>query len=218
MKNDLQSEISNFASFYPNIEFVFAHELAIGPKLLTAARDHIEECEAAALSNIDRKETLLMVAGHGTSDADANSNVHKVARMLWEGMGFGWAEVSYSGGAYPLVDEGMKHAIKLGYKRIIVFPYFLFTDVLVRRIYAWADEAAAAHPDVEVLNASCLNDHAQLIDCFVDRIEEALVGSNAMKAMWGTITMYRALAPMAMAHMTTTTHQKTEQDNEQHSL
>jgi sirohydrochlorin cobaltochelatase len=183
VKNDLPSEINNFASFYPNIEFVCAHELAIDPKLLTAARDRIEECEAAALTSIDRKETLLMVAGRGTNDADANSNVHKVARMLWEGMGFGWAEVSYSGVAYPLVDEGMKHAMKLGYKRIIVFPYFLFTGILVRRIYAWADEAAAAHPDVEVLNASYLNDHTQLLDCFVDRIEEALVGSNAMNCL-----------------------------------
>jgi sirohydrochlorin cobaltochelatase len=102
---------------------------------------------------------------------------------LWEGMGFGWAEVSYSGVAYPLVDEGMKHAMKLGYKRIIVFPYFLFTGIMVRRIYAWADEAAAAYPDVEVLNASYLNDHTQLLDCFVDRIEEALVGSNAMNCL-----------------------------------
>ena len=32
-----------------------------------------------------------MVVGRGTSDPDANSNISKVARMLWEGMGFGWA-------------------------------------------------------------------------------------------------------------------------------
>ena len=183
VKSDLQSEINNFAALYPNVEFIFGRDLAIDPQLLVAARDRIEECEASAATKVGRKETLLMVVGRGTIDSDANSNVHKVARMLWEGMGFGWAEVSYSGDAYPLVDEGMKHAMKLGYKRIIVFPYFLFTDILVRRIYAWADEAAAAHPDVEVLNASYLNDHAQLLDCFVDRIKEALVGSNAMNCL-----------------------------------
>lgn len=181
--NDLPSEINNFASLHPNIEITYARELAIDPKLLAAIRDQIEECEAAAPTNIDRKETLLMVVGHGTKDADANSNVHKIARMLWEGMGFGWAEVSYSNEAYPLVDEGLKHATKFGYKRIIVFPYFLFTGILVQRIYAWANEAAAAHPDVEVLNASYLKDHTQLLDCFVDSIEEALVGSNAMNCL-----------------------------------
>jgi sirohydrochlorin cobaltochelatase len=36
-------------------------------------------------------ETLLMVVGRGASDPDANSNVAKVMRMLWEGFGFGWA-------------------------------------------------------------------------------------------------------------------------------
>ena len=40
---------------------------------------------------VPRAETLLMVVGRGTSDPDANSNITKVARMLWEGMGFGWA-------------------------------------------------------------------------------------------------------------------------------
>jgi sirohydrochlorin cobaltochelatase len=183
VENGLPSEINNFAALHPDIEFIFGRDLAIDPQLLKAARDRIEECEATAATKVDRKETLLMVVGRGTNDSDANSNVHKVARMLWEGMGFGWAEVSYSGVAYPLVDEGMKHAMKLGYKRVIVFPYFLFTGILVRRIYAWADEAAAANPDVEVLNASHLNDHTQLLDCFVDRIEEALDGSNAMNCL-----------------------------------
>lgn len=183
VKNDLPSEINNFAAEHPDVEFIFARDLAIDRKLLAAAKDRIEECEAAAVNTVERKETLLMVVGRGTNDPDANSNVSKVARMLWEGLGFGWAEVSYSGVAYPLVDAGMERAMKLGYKRIIVFPYFLFTGILVRRIYAWADEAAAKNPDVEVLNASYLNDHVQLLDCFVDRITEALEGDNAMNCL-----------------------------------
>ena len=180
---DLQSEINNFTSLYPGIEFICTRELAIDPKLLIATRDRIEECESSAPSSIDRKETLLMVVGHGTNDADANSNIHKVTRMLWEGMGFGWAEASYASGTYPLGDDGIRHAMKLGYKRVIIFPYFLFTDTSVSRIYVWADEAQVANPDVEVLNAPHLNDHMQLLDCFVDRIEEALVGSNAMNCL-----------------------------------
>ncbi len=184
VKNDLPSEINGFARQHDGLDVVFGRELAIDAKLLAAARDRIEEAEAQANTDagatIARDDTLLMVVGRGTNDSDANSNVCKVARMLWEGMGFGWAEVSYSGVAYPLVDAGMKNAVKLGYKRIIVFPYFLFTGILVRRIYAWADEAAAANPDVQVVNASYLNDHEQLLDCFVDRVDEALNGTNNM--------------------------------------
>ena len=180
VKNDLPSEVNTFAADNPGIEVLFGRELAVDQRLLKAARDRIEAAEKEAPTEIDRSETLLMVVGRGTNDPDANSNVSKVARMLWEGMEFGWAEVSYSGVAYPLVDQGLANAVKLGFRRIIVFPYFLFTGVLVRRIYGWADGAAAENPDVEILKASYLNDHELLIDTFVDRVWETLEGENNM--------------------------------------
>ena len=183
VKNDLPSELNTFGSENPEIEMMFGRELAIDSKLLAAARDRIEAALKDAGDHIAREDTLLMVVGRGTNDSDANSNVSKVARMLWEGMGFGWAEVSFSGVAFPLVNEGLERALKLGYKRIVVFPYFMFTGILVRRIYTWADEAAAANPDVEIVKASYLNDHEQLIDCFVDRFKEVLEGSNDMNCL-----------------------------------
>lgn len=180
VKNDLPSEVNNFGAENPDIEMIYGRELAIDPKLLRAAGERIAAAEKAAGDRVSRDDTLLMVVGRGTNDSDANSNVSKVARMLWEGMGFGWAEVSYSGVAYPLVDEGLERATRLGYKRIIVFPYFLFTGILVRRIYAWTDEVQANHPDIEIVKAGYLNDHEGVIDAFIDRVHEALEGENAM--------------------------------------
>jgi hypothetical protein len=50
-------------------------------------------------------DTCLIVVGRGASDPDANSNVSKVMRMLWEGFGFGWGETCYSGVTFPLVGR-----------------------------------------------------------------------------------------------------------------
>ncbi len=180
VKNDLPSEFNNFAADNPGIEVIYARDLGVEAKLLAAARERIEEAERKAGSDISREDTLLMVVGRGTNDPDANSSVSKVARMLWEGMGMGWAEVSYSGVAYPLVDAGLARATRLGFKRIIVFPYFLFTGILVRRIYTWVDEAIAANPDIEIIKAGYINDHPFLVDCFVERIEEVFTGDNRM--------------------------------------
>ncbi len=180
VKNDLPSEVNEFAAANPHIDVRYGRELAVDPRLLRAAAGRIEEAEAAASGDTGRGDTLLMVVGRGTNDSDANSNVSKVARMLWEGLGFGWAEVSYSGVAYPLVDAGLAHAARLGYRRIIVFPYFLFTGILVRRIYDWVDEAARAHPEIEFIKALYLNDHPDLIDTFVSRVDEMLTGDNLM--------------------------------------
>ena len=183
VKNDLPSEINEFAAENPAIDVIFGRDLAVDTKLLRASQDRIEAAEKVSDKGVERKDTLLMVVGRGTNDPDANSNISKVARMLWEGMGFGWAEVSYSGVTYPLVDAGLERAARLGFSRIIVFPYFLFTGILVKRIYAWTDEAAAAHPGIEFLKADYLNDHPLLIDCFIERVEEALEGSNAMNCL-----------------------------------
>ncbi len=180
VKNDLPWEVNTFAAENPALTVHYGRELGIDPKLLKAARDRIEEAEAAHPSPVPRSETLLMVVGRGTNDSDANSNVCKVARMLWEGMGFGWAETCYSGVAHPRVDAGLERAVKLGFKRIIVFPWFLFTGILVRRIYDQTDAVAANHPDVDFVKAPYLNDHPLVLDCFADRVEDILRGTVNM--------------------------------------
>ena len=180
VKNDLPSEVNGFAAENPQLEVNYGRELAIDLKLLRVAAERIEAAERASTRPISRAETLLMVVGRGTNDPDANSNIAKVARMLWEGMGFGWAETSFSGVAAPLVDAGLDHAVKLGFKRIVVFPYFLFTGILVKRIYQWTDEAAAKYPEIEFLKANYLRDHPLVIDAFMDRLQETMNGSAAM--------------------------------------
>jgi sirohydrochlorin cobaltochelatase len=180
VKNDLPSEVNEFAVDNPHLDVRFGRELAIDGRLLRAAAERIATAEAASPRLIDRRQSLLMVVGRGTNDPDANSNVAKVARMLWEGMGFGWTEVAFSGVAHPLVADGLDHAVRLGYRRIIVFPYFLFTGILVRRIYDAADELASRHPEVDVVRAGYLNDHPLVLDTFVTRLDEAINGTGAM--------------------------------------
>jgi sirohydrochlorin cobaltochelatase len=120
----------------------------------------------------ERADTVLVVVGRGTNDPDANSNIAKITRMLWEGMGFGWAETAFSGVAHPRVDAALDRAARLGFRRIVVFPYFLFTGVLVKRIYAQTDMAAARFPEIEFVKALYLRDHPEVIDAFVERVAE----------------------------------------------
>jgi len=180
VKNDIPSVLNTYAAQHPGLRIDYGRDLAVDTRLLEVARQRIEAAEVASPRRVPREETLLMVVGRGTSDPDANSNIAKVARMLWEGMGFGWAEVCYSGVTFPLVGPGLEHAVKLGYRRIIVFPYFLFTGVLVKRIYRIADQLAAHHPEIEFLHAQYLKDHPLVLDAFADRVSEILTGENKM--------------------------------------
>ena len=74
-------------------------------------------------------------------------------------------------------------AVKLGFKRIVVFPYFLFTGVLVRRIYDQTDEVAARHPEIEFIKAGYLNNQPLVVDTFVERIEGIQQGDVDMNCL-----------------------------------
>jgi sirohydrochlorin cobaltochelatase len=178
VKNDLPWEMNSFVADNPDVDVRLARDLGIDPKLLHAAADRI--AAAAADPRIARAETLLVVVGRGTNDPDANSNISKIARMLWEGMGMGWAEIAFSGVAHPRVDAALMQAARLGFRRIVVFPYFLFTGVLVKRIYAQTDEVAGLFPEIEFIKALYLRDHECVLDAFRERVDELGQGQPAM--------------------------------------
>ena len=179
-KNDIPSVLNTWSAENDAIDIRYGRELAIDPKMLKAAADRIQEALDSAVDNVPLEETMLVVVGRGASDPDANSNVAKVMRMLWEGFGFGWGETAYSGVTFPLIEPGLEHAVKLGYRRIVVFPYFLFTGVLMRRIYDYTDVVAERHPDIEFIKAPYLNDHPMVIETFMERIDEIQRGENNM--------------------------------------
>lgn len=178
VKNDIPSVLNLYAHEH-GIRIEMGRDLGIDGRLLEAARDRIEAALGGAAA-VPREATLLAVIGRGTSDSDANGNVAKVARMLWEGMGFGHAEIGYSGVAQPRTELALERAVRLGFRRIVVFPYFLFSGVLVRRIYDAADAVAARHPEIELVKAGYLNDHPGVVETLAERVLGVLAGDVAM--------------------------------------
>jgi sirohydrochlorin cobaltochelatase len=173
-KNDIPTVLNTYAAKH-GIDVSYGRELGVDPKMIAAAGARIQEAvdrANATHGELPMHETALVVIGRGASDPDANSNVSKIARMLWEGMGFGWCETGYSGVTFPLVEPCLEHVARLGYKRVIVFPYFLFTGILIDRIYGFTDQVAAAHPDIQFVKAGYLNDHDKVLETFAERVTE----------------------------------------------
>lgn len=181
-KNDIPSVLNSYAAKH-DIRVDYGRELGVDPKMIDAAAYRINE----AIDEADRKggivpkeETCLVVIGRGASDPDANSNVAKIARVLWEGLGFGWCEIGYSGVTFPLIEPCLEHVARLGYHRVVVFPYFLFSGILIDRIYGFTDQVALRHKDIEFVKAGYLNDHEGVIQTFTQRVQEILVGNTDM--------------------------------------
>jgi precorrin-8X/cobalt-precorrin-8 methylmutase len=179
-KNDMPGELHAMQSEFPEVKFHFGAALDLHPQLLNICREKIIEAEAKSSNRIKRADTCLVVVGRGTSDPDANSDMSKLCRMLEEGLGFGTSFVCYAGTALPLVKDGLNAAARLGYKRIVVLPYFLFDGVLVKRIYEAADVLQSRKPEIEVLKTSYLGVDPRIAEVFLDRALEGVEGRAHM--------------------------------------
>jgi len=195
-KNDIPSVLNTWAA-ETGLRVDYGRELGVDRLMIQAAgariRSCLEQADAAAVASgeapVPAHQTLLVVVGRGSSDPDANANVAKVTRMLVEGFGFGWGETVYSGVTFPLVEPGLRQVVRLGYRRVVVFPYFLFSGVLVSRIREHTQRVAADHPEVEFLEAGYLGDHPLVLATFTERVEEILRGDTAMNC---SLCKYRA--------------------------
>jgi len=70
--------------------------------------------------------------------------------------------------------------VKLGARRIVVLPYFLFTGILPDRVRQQTEGWAAAHPEVEVFSADVIGPEPELLDLVMERYQEAVKGDLRM--------------------------------------
>jgi sirohydrochlorin cobaltochelatase len=179
VKNDVPSEVHEARLRHPGVTFHMARALDIHPSLLELC--HLRYREAiAARPESPPDRTLLLLVGRGTSDPDANANIARVSRFLWESYRVGWATVAFSGLAHPSVDDALTVCRRLGSARIIVQPYFLFDGILLKRIAEATARHAGEDSSVEILTTAHLRDHPLLLQALEDRAHEAIHGTPHM--------------------------------------
>jgi sirohydrochlorin cobaltochelatase len=153
----------------------------LGPadELLDAVAARAEE---ATGGNID---TAVILVGAGTSDPDANGDLCKAARLLWERINalFPLVETAWVSLTRPSIGEAIDRCVRLGAERIALVPYFLNTGVLLKRIDARVEEARAAHPGIEIVRGGHLGQHPRLLDLIERRAREGLAGGIAREGL-----------------------------------
>jgi sirohydrochlorin cobaltochelatase len=178
-KNDMASEVRLARQRYPRLDIHMGRALDVEPRLFELARLRYREA-VADRPLVAPLETLLLLVGRGSSDPDANANIAKVARFLQEGYPTGWAACAFTGVTTPLLPDALSVCEGAGFRRIVVQPYFLFTGVLLKRIYAQVEARRRLRPDLDIVATPHLQAHPLLLDAFLERAEEALHGQAHM--------------------------------------
>ncbi|NRA41885.1 MAG: sirohydrochlorin chelatase, partial [Pseudomonadales bacterium] len=176
-QNDIPSVLTTYQAKHPGLSIEYGQELGLHDEMIAAFQARI--LEALGLEHVhdgDLYDTMLIVVGRGTSVSTANAEACKLTRIVCENLGFGWAETVYSGVTFPSVGRGLEMAVKLGFKKIVVAPYFLFGGKLIDRIHGYVDKVAAENTDITFYKAGYLRDQSHVINTFIERIEETIQG------------------------------------------
>ena len=149
-KFDVTNELDRARKRYPQVTFHYGRHFGITPKIIELWRDRLLQLDSPANNpqNISRQDTILLFVGRGSSDPDANGDVAKLARIIWEGSGYQTVETCFIGITHPRLEEGFRRAYFYNPKRVIILPYFLFTGVLMNKIFDITAQQEELHPDI----------------------------------------------------------------------
>lgn len=193
-KLDIPMAIDEAKRRYPGVKFIYGRPLGVQDRAVDILLERIQEAERLPLgqekmaggmdldlrgngvSTIEDKDTIVLLMGRGGSDPDANSDLYKISRLLWEKTGYRSVESCFIAIAKPSLPDGLERCLALGARKIIVLPYLLFTGVLMQQFAERVAQFAAGHPGLEVEIGGTLGAHPLLVDMLTERIEETLEG------------------------------------------
>ncbi|QUL58090.1 sirohydrochlorin chelatase [Paenibacillus tritici] len=199
-KLDIPMAIDEAKLKYPGVEFIYGRPLGVQDRAVDILLERIREADTLSLplvqektaggmgldlhlhgkspSTIENKDTIVLLMGRGGSDPDANSDLYKLSRMLWERTGYRSVESCFIAIAKPSLPDGLERCLALGARKIIVIPYLLFTGVLMKQFAERVSQFAAEHPELEVEIGGTLGAHPLLVDMLAERIDETLEGRS----------------------------------------
>ncbi|WP_336002686.1 CbiX/SirB N-terminal domain-containing protein [Halorientalis halophila] len=218
VKNDVPLAVQQARSAHDGLTVNNGAHLGIHPAIVDLLDDRATAVEAEL--GVDRTEddVVAVVCARGSSDPDANGDVHKLARLLDEGRAFDRVEASFIGVTEPLLEESLHGVAKRRPDAVVVLPYMLGDGVLTQRIRDRTDEFDDEYPYVDAAAGDPLGTDSRLLDVLGDRWQEARTGSVEMSCDTCKYKVeldgYEEDVGGARAMLRALTHQETHADRE----
>lgn len=179
-KNDVPTLLNWARQAWPHVTIDYGTPLGIHPRIVELLDVRAQQALTACETTVPPDETAVLVVGRGSRDPDSNSNVFKLSRLLWEGRDYGWVETAFYSLTTPVVPEGIARCVRLGARRVVVVPHFLFTGVLLKRIEQTVADLQDEYRETELLMGTHLGIDERLFAVIRQRIYEATTGEAAI--------------------------------------
>jgi sirohydrochlorin cobaltochelatase len=178
-KSDIAGALRETREAVPGFRVAYGRPLGAHPLLLDVLSERIAAAGA-------RPTTAVLLVSAGSADPDANAEIPRIARLLWERRGVASpVEVAYASATSPTVPEALDRLRRLGHTDVVVAPYFLAPGRFTAAVEA--DAVTGGARMAEVLGA-----HDDVARAVLARYEEAIAGDIRMNC---DTCMYRVAWP-----------------------
>ncbi|MEK4531445.1 CbiX/SirB N-terminal domain-containing protein [Solibacillus sp. FSL K6-1554] len=175
-KMHIPAEIEHAREHFPDVRFTYGQTIGIHEEIFEILKSRLTEVGF----NPDEKhdDTAILLIARGGSDPYANGDFYKITRLLWEKLDVPIVESAFMGVTTPSVEQGIERCIRLGAKKIVMLPYFLFTGVLMERMAKMVQQFTEQYEDVDFLLANYFGYHPNLKKVLLERMDQALDGTS----------------------------------------
>jgi sirohydrochlorin cobaltochelatase len=178
VREDLPGELRQAAAIAPGLRLAYQPPIGVDRRVIDVLAGRADEA-SSELPPVQDGPSAVLLVGAGTSDPDANADLFRAGRLLWERRQFELVEVAFVSLTEPRVAAAVRRCWTLGARRLIVVPYFLNTGVLSRRIAAGLETIRKELPGLEVALAAEMGLHPDLLDLLAERARCALAEGAA---------------------------------------
>ncbi len=163
-KSDIAGAVEMARIAYPSVKFTYSDHLGVTPELLEAFFNGALGQAEALSQTATTSDTGVLLVGRGATDPDANSDLFKAGRLMQEFYSIPLLECCFVSLAKPSVAEGLERLYRLGARRIVVMPYFLFPGALPDRITDQSRHWGTTRTAIDVQVVSTLGAHPVLVE------------------------------------------------------
>jgi sirohydrochlorin cobaltochelatase len=218
VKNDVPLAVQQARTDHPDVTINNGAHLGVHPAIVDLLDDRAGAVEDDLGLDRDEDDVAVVLCARGSSDPDANADVHKLARLLYEGRAVESVETAFIGVTEPRLDETLHTVAKRRPDGVVVLPYMLGDGVLTGRISDGAAEFDADYPYVDAAAGDPLGTDSRLLDVLADRWQAARTGSIEMSCDTCKYKVeldgYEEDVGGARAMLRALTHQETHADRE----
>ncbi len=123
------------------------------------------------------ENTMLVVAGVGSSRVEANADIASIVRLVQERLRLPFATIGFlSRKTFPSIEQTMPTVGHLPQGNVLLLPYMFFKGAYLDRVHASIEQFEKEHTEKQVFCADTLVANTGLYEVLKMRLQEVLDG------------------------------------------